>query len=156
MPNSIACICGYQGPSVTEGWKEVCPICRTPAGGALARRVTQTSTAPEPEPEAEPELPPVGDAEKPKSRSYFRIPCPRGHVLKAPASMLGQQAFCPQCNEVFVLNEADSLEHKRRQQVIDREREAQQAKVWLQRAIMAAVFVALSFAVMVALQFMKK
>lgn len=69
--------------------------------------------------------------------------------------MLGQQVFCPQCNEVFVLHEKDSLEHKRRQQILDREREAQQAKIWLQRAIMAAVFVALSFAVMVAIQFMR-
>lgn len=69
--------------------------------------------------------------------------------------MLGQQVFCPQCNEVFVLREIDSLEHKRRQQILDREREAQQAQVWLQRAIMAAVFVALSFAVMVAIQFMR-
>jgi len=69
--------------------------------------------------------------------------------------MLGQQVFCPQCNEVFVLREIDSLEHKRRQQILDREREAQQAQVWLQRAIIAAVFVALSFAVMVAIQFMR-
>lgn len=69
--------------------------------------------------------------------------------------MLGQQVFCPQCNEVFVLREADSLEHKKRQEILDREREVEQAKRWLKRAILAAVFVVLSFAVMIAIQFFR-
>lgn len=69
--------------------------------------------------------------------------------------MLGQQVFCPQCNEVFVLHETDSLEHKKRQEILDREREVEQAKRWLRRAIMAAVFVVLSFVVMIAMQFFR-
>jgi len=69
--------------------------------------------------------------------------------------MLGQQVFCPQCNEVFILDEANSLEHKKRQEKLDRERELEQAQLWLKRAIMAAVFVVLSFAVMIAIQFFR-
>jgi hypothetical protein len=151
MSNSITCVCGYRGPSVTEGSRSVCPICRTPAAGVFAPAVP----TPPPAAAAKPLPDPEDDPAQAKARPHYRIPCPRGHVLKAPATMLGQQVFCPQCNEVFVLRETDSLEHKRHQQILDREREAQQAQVWLQRAIMAAVFVALSFAVMVAIQFMR-
>lgn len=151
MSNSIACVCGYRGPSVTEGSRGVCPICRTPAANAFTPPVAPSPAAAAPKAAPKPEREPT----QAKGSLHFRIPCPRGHVLKAPATMLGQQVFCPQCNEVFVLRETDSLEHKRHQRMLDSELEAQQAKVWLQRAIMAAVFVVLSFAVMVAIQFMR-
>lgn len=156
MSNAIVCICGYRGPSVKEGARSVCPICRTPGSGAAAAPVAPPPP-PAPAPAARVAPAPVPTAPPAaKQRSSYRIPCPRGHVLKAPANMLGQQVFCPQCNEVFVLRETDSLEHRKQQEILDREREIAQAKLWLKRAIMAAVFVVLSFVVMIAIQFMRR
>lgn len=152
MSKPITCICGYRGPSVMEGARTVCPICRTPASGRTAASPAAAPTAFAPPPPPAPAAAPTASSAAAQRTSY-RIPCPRGHVLKTPASMLGQQVFCPQCNEVFVLRETDSLEHRRVREKLDREREQEQAQRWLKRAIMAAVFVVLSFAVMISLQF---
>jgi hypothetical protein len=155
MSKPITCICGYRGPSVTEGQRSVCPICRTPAAGAWSAPAPPPPPLPATQVPAAPVAVPAMEASSSSRTKSYRIPCPRGHVLKTPATMLGQQVFCPQCNEVFELREEDSLEAKRRRQIVDHEREAQQAKLWLNRAIVAAVFVALSFIVMVVIQFMR-
>jgi len=79
----------------------------------------------------------------------YRIPCPRGHVLQAAERMLDQQVVCPQCNEVFTLRAADSIEHRKERKRLEREQEEQAAKRWLARAIWAAAFIAASLIGMV-------
>lgn len=88
--------------------------------------------------------------------SAYRIPCPRGHVLKAGEHMLGQQVVCPTCNEFFVLKITDSLEYRKEMRRLQDEKEARDAARWLRRAILAAVFVVASFAVMLAIKIMMK
>lgn len=87
-----------------------------------------------------------------EERSY-RIPCPKGHVVKAREEWLGREMICPTCNTPFVLQATQSLEYRkeqaRRQEVAD----AKQAEIWLRRAIVAGVIVALSFVVMIVLSF---
>lgn len=84
----------------------------------------------------------------PVASSSLRIACPNGHVLKTKRSMMGQRVVCPTCNTLFVLEESNSLEHRkeaaRRREIEDEQR----AQKWLWRAIYAAAFIVLSFIVM--------
>jgi hypothetical protein len=73
----------------------------------------------------------------------WRIPCPRGHVFKAPESWMGRQMVCPKCSEPFVLELADSLERREERRRREEEQEAKFAKRWLTRAIWAAALFAL-------------
>ena len=139
-----------------SGRQTVCPICRTPTGRAAAvpTPVVRPAVPPVPAPQDDDWMPGPGATPPPLPKPVrYRIPCPRGHVLKAPEGMLDQQAVCPQCNEVFVLRLADSLEFRKRQEKIDRKREEEMARIWLNRAIWAAVFIVASLAGMVAVNF---
>jgi hypothetical protein len=69
-------------------------------------------------------------------------------VLKAREDMLGQQVCCPQCNAFFVLRAVDSVEFRQEQARLRAEAEEQAAQKWLRRAFWLAVFVGLSFIVM--------
>ena len=161
MPTTIACICGYRGPGVNDGAGDMCPIRHTPATDADA------PAAPARERMPTPPVPPRADAPEKKSRRKkkdsagdkkgirYRIPCPRGHVLKAPARMLGQQVFCPKCNEVFVLNHADSIEYKKEQQALQQEREILVARRWLFSSIAAAVVVLLVLVMMIVVRLVR-
>jgi uncharacterized Zn finger protein (UPF0148 family) len=85
----------------------------------------------------------------------WRIPCPNGHVFRAPDSWDGRHMICPTCNAAFVLAIADSLEkreERRRRQEEDEEKFAQR---WLKRAIWAAVAVAVFIVTLVVLSLMK-
>lgn len=64
--------------------------------------------------------------------------------------MLGQQVVCPECNDMFVLRESDSLEQRKLRERERREEEERIAKRWLQRSIWAAVFIVASLAGMIA------
>jgi uncharacterized Zn finger protein (UPF0148 family) len=75
------------------------------------------------------------------SEAQLHFPCPRGHVLKVSESMLGQRVVCPKCNEFFVLSAESSLEHKRERDRLQHEQDAKRARVWLSRAVWAAVLV---------------
>jgi len=86
----------------------------------------------------------------------FRIPCPRGHVLQASERMLDQQVVCPQCNEVFTLRVADSIEHRKERKRLEREREERDAKRWLTRAIWAAAFIMASLIGMIVFSFLAR
>lgn len=156
MADSINCICGYRGPSVPEGNRTVCPICRTPAEGGIFR-------APPPPPQ------PTGLAAAPAAFSQpaaqpaaagppasYRIPCPNGHELKAKTAMLGQQVVCPKCNAVFELRLENSREHRKEQAQQQEHREAAMAAKWLRRAIVAAVFIVASLAGMGVISFVYK
>ncbi len=85
----------------------------------------------------------------------WRIPCPNGHVFKAPESWMGRQMVCPNCNEPFVLSIADSLEKREERRRRQQKEEEKFAKVWLTRAIWAAVAVAGFIVSLVVLSLMK-
>jgi uncharacterized Zn finger protein (UPF0148 family) len=123
MAASIACICGYQGPSVAESGSDVCPICRTPA---------------------------VSRDEN------LHIPCPRGHVLKVSESMLGQRVVCPKCNQFFVLAAEASVERRREMDRLRHEQDTRRARLWLSRAIWAAVLVVVSLASLIVVSALPK
>ena len=155
MADTITCICGYRGPSVAEGPRAVCPICRTPAQGGLFRAppppVAAAAQAPAaPRPQA---APPIDGSAEPSEPKAYRINCPNGHPLKVRAAMLGQQAVCPKCNAVFVLQVEDSREYKKEQERLQDHRDAKMAQQWLRRAIWAAVFIVASLIGMIVLSF---
>jgi hypothetical protein len=85
-----------------------------------------------------------------EERSY-RIPCPKGHVVKAREEWLGREMICPTCNEPFVLQATHSLEYRKEQKRRQEAADAKQAEIWLRRAVVAGVIVALSFIAMVVL-----
>jgi uncharacterized Zn finger protein (UPF0148 family) len=142
VPDAIACSCGYRGPAVAIAGQTVCPICRTPA--APSRPPAAPAAMPRP---------PAGPGGSPPQSTTHRIPCPRGHVLKAGEHMLGQRVVCPECNDVFLLRREDSLEHRRKQEKAQRAEEERMAKLWLSRAIWAAAFIVASLVGMIALSF---
>jgi hypothetical protein len=145
MADSITCICGYRGPSVPEGGFQVCPICRgrvRAAGGWPTPPTGGPAVADTPDDDADAAGP---AADEPTS---YRIPCPNGHVLKAREDMLGEQVCCPHCNEFFILRASDSIEFRRQQARRQAEAEARAARAWLERAIVAAVIIGLSFIAM--------
>ena len=74
----------------------------------------------------------------------LHIPCPRGHVLKVTQAMLGQRVVCPKCNEFFVLAAAASVEHRREMDRLRHEQDTRRARLWLARALWAAVLVVVS------------
>ena len=172
MADTISCICGYRGPSVSYQGRTVCPICRgrvqslddapqpappRPDSRGSARRPAagpnQTGAAPAGDHNAltgaDPDWVVGDDPLRPVGPPVFRIPCPKGHVMKAVEDMIGQPVVCPECNSPFVLRAADSLEFRREQRLRQREAEERRAQMWLKTAIWAAAFIALSFIVMI-------
>ena len=78
---------------------------------------------------------------EPAAEKRWQIPCPNGHIFKAPESWMWRQMICPQCNEPFVPQLSDSLEERAEQRRQEEAAEAKLAKAWLTRAIWAAVLV---------------
>jgi uncharacterized Zn finger protein (UPF0148 family) len=145
VPDTIACACGYRGPAVLIAGQSVCPICRTPAAPTASLKLP---TAPAAMPR-----PPASSVGSTPAAITHRIPCPRGHVLKAGEHMLGQKVVCPECNDMFLLRKEDSLEQRRKQEKAQRAEEERMAKLWLSRAIWAAAFIVASLVGMIALSF---
>jgi hypothetical protein len=85
----------------------------------------------------------------------LHIACPRGHVLEVSESMLGQRVVCPKCNQFFVLSADASLERKREMERLQHERDAKLARIWLSRAIWAAVVVVAALVGMVVMTTMQ-
>jgi hypothetical protein len=157
MSPSITCICGYSGPAVADRNLTVCPICRTPSASPAAAMPPPASAAAAPSaPAAHAERQPEPAAGRHGQPTVYRIPCPRGHVLKAGENMIGQQVVCPKCNEFFVLKIGESLEYKKEMRRLQHEKEAREAARWLRRAIIATVFVVASFAAMIAIKLLLK
>jgi hypothetical protein len=87
---------------------------------------------------------------------HLHIPCPRGHVLTVTTAMLGQKVVCPKCNEFFVLSADASVEHRREVDRLRQEDDTRRARLWLARALWAAVFVVVSLAVMIVVSALPK
>jgi uncharacterized Zn finger protein (UPF0148 family) len=79
----------------------------------------------------------------PSEPEILHIPCPKGHELEVPPDMLEMEVLCPQCGEQFLLLASNSVEHKRRREMQERQREERQSKFYLNFAITAAVLVGL-------------
>lgn len=139
MSESVTCICGYRGPSVPEGGRPVCPICRTPVETGRPR-----PAAPPPVAAAPKAAPAPAVAPRPSGPKFYRIACPKGHNLKVGPAMIGQQAVCPTCNTVFELRLEDSREYQREQAALRQQKEIEDAEKWLKRAIWAAIFIGAS------------
>lgn len=67
------------------------------------------------------------------------IPCPAGHVLETPPDMVGRDAMCPFCGQVFRLEFRNSLEYQREQEQRAAQRAERAARLWMQWAIIAAI-----------------
>ena len=148
MADTIQCICGYRGPSVPEGGRQVCPICRGRVRGTGDRWSLDRSGDADDVAAHDEQRALADDPLQPAEPAVYRIPCPKGHVLKAREDMLGQQVCCPQCNEFFVLRASDSVEFRRQQARLQAEADERAARAWLNRAIVAAVIIGLSFIAM--------
>jgi hypothetical protein len=85
----------------------------------------------------------------------WRVPCPKGHVFRAPESWMGRKMVCPDCNEMFVLQVSDSLERKEELRKRQEREEAKFAKMWLNRAIAAAVLFGLLLVAMIVMSVIK-
>ena len=84
------------------------------------------------------------------------MPCPKGHVFRAPESWMGKTMICPNCNEQFILQISDSLEKKEERRRRQEQEEAKFAKKWLTRAIAAAVLFGLLIVAMVVMSVIKQ
>jgi hypothetical protein len=93
-------------------------------------------------------------AAEPEEKTW-RVPCPKGHVFRAPESWMGKKMVCPDCNEMFILQVSDSLERKEELRKRQEQEEAKFAKMWLQRAIWAAVLFGLLLVAMIVMSVMK-
>jgi hypothetical protein len=156
MPAPIACICGYRGPAVTADGASVCPICRTAAAAASPPPPAAGSpafTPPPPPGSAAAATAPFPLPAAPSAGGLpptpLRIPCPRGHVLDAPATMFGQRVVCPKCNEFFVLDPENSVERTEQREREAAERAAREATQWLVRAIWVAALVIAALVAMI-------
>ena len=174
MASGIACTCGYEGPGKDRGGIEVCPICNRPAGGsrfdgidAPGRGRSRFDGVDVPG-----HVPAKGGStfagiDVPSTAAHgfagidvrsaddqprtYRIPCPKGHVHEVQEDWLGREFVCsvPGCNASFVLHAAQSLEFRREQRRRQEEADARKARIWLTRAVVAAVLIGLLFVAMI-------
>ena len=75
--------------------------------------------------------------------------CPNPHGLPTPQSMLGQDAQCPHCGEIFRLRYEDSFEYAQERAEYQRRKEEAFGKKALNWAIAAAVIVGLGILTMI-------
>jgi hypothetical protein len=126
---------GYAAPQA-----DAPPAISTATGASPA---ASTATAPSPPPATvKQEEPPEPKPEEDPNR-IVRIPCPKGHELQTPMSMIGMDAMCPECSEQFTLRYEDSLEYKAEQAIERERREEEFNRRVLKWSIIAAVIVVL-------------
>ncbi|MGE0607379.1 MAG: hypothetical protein AB7O62_09820 [Pirellulales bacterium] len=104
-------------------------------------------------PPAEPEpAPPAEEPPKEDPNRIVRIPCPKGHELHTPMSMIGQDAMCPECGEQFNLRYENSVEGIEERELARQAREEKINKIILRSAIGAAIVVGLAIVTMIILK----
>ncbi|NMC21349.1 MAG: hypothetical protein GYA33_13135 [Thermogutta sp.] len=74
-----------------------------------------------------------------EGRGAVHIPCPAGHVLETPQDMLGSDAMCPFCGQVFRLELRNSLEYRQEEEQRAAREAERAARFWLRCAIAAAI-----------------
>jgi uncharacterized Zn finger protein (UPF0148 family) len=107
-------------------------------------------------PEADGDVCPICRTRAATRDESLHIPCPRGHVLKVNQAMLGQRVVCPKCNEFFVLAAEASVERRREMDRLRHEQDTRRARLWLARALWAAVLVVVSFTVLIVVSALPK
>ena len=85
----------------------------------------------------ETESPPGGGNLTSAAEAVYHIPCPFGHVLETPGSMLGMDVMCPVCHNVFQPQFEASEEYRQKQE----ELAAKTARFWIRCAIAATILV---------------
>ena len=70
--------------------------------------------------------------------------------------MLGQRVVCPKCNQFFVLSAEASIEHKRETDRLRHEQDARRARLWLGRAVWAAVVVVAALVAMIVISTLRQ
>lgn len=78
------------------------------------------------------EAPDIGGSKDDPER-ILHIPCPNGHELETPQSMVGSDAMCPHCEATFRLKYENSVEGKaerKRQQELKEEKWGRSALRW--------------------------
>ena len=79
------------------------------------------------------EAPRIGDSAKDDPERILHIPCPNGHELETPMSMVGTNAMCPHCEATFRLkfeNSVEGKEERKKQQELKEERWGRSALRW--------------------------
>jgi hypothetical protein len=89
----------------------------------------------------------VGELNEAAAESMLHIPCPNGHELETPLSMIGERVMCPHCRVEFRLRREKSIEFLHQQELLDRRR----AQFWFQAAVAAAAIVGLALVIMFAM-----
>lgn len=79
------------------------------------------------------------------------IPCPAGHELETPFSMIGKDVMCPICQAEFRLHYNRSREHRTEQQQERVRREQKVGRTWMTWSLVAAALVLCGFALMIAI-----
>ncbi len=77
------------------------------------------------------------------------IPCPKGHVLDVDKEMIGQRVQCPVCRAVYDLKLENSLEYIQEKKKAQELEEMRLGKIWIVRAIIAAILCVLFLIVMI-------
>ncbi len=80
----------------------------------------------------------------------LHIPCPAGHELETPESMIGQDVLCPYCRAEFRLQFKDSREFRAQQEQERLRREQQIGKAWMTWSLVTAAVVICGIALMIA------
>jgi hypothetical protein len=70
--------------------------------------------------------------------------------------MLGQRVVCPKCNEFFVLSAEASVERRREMDRLRHEQDTRRARLWLARALWAAVLVVVSLVTLIVVSALPK
>ena len=78
-----------------------------------------------------------------------RIPCPQGHELETPLSMVGMDALCPHCGEQFTLLYENSIEYREEQALKRQRREEQFTRRLVKWSIIGGVVILLAFIVLI-------
>jgi hypothetical protein len=78
------------------------------------------------------------------------IPCPAGHELETPLSMIGRDVMCPICRAEFRLHYDHSREYHTEQQQERLRREQKIGRAWMTWSLVAAALVLFGFALMIA------
>ncbi len=157
MKFQFMCPAGHllEGDSSQSGQQLNCPTCGVlfvipQADPKPAEAIEQTSSDGNGDSGGELSESPFGTMleEEPKT---LHIPCPNGHELETPDNMLGQEVLCPVCQAKFLLQYRDSVEAQAKRRAAREQKEREDGQKWLQRAIIAAVFVVGSLIFMIAL-----
>jgi hypothetical protein len=80
----------------------------------------------------------------------LHIPCPAGHELETPESMIGRDVLCPYCRAEFRVQFRDSREYRAEQQQQRMRREQRIGKAWMTWSLVAAAVVVFGIALMIA------